>query len=106
MGITKDPLDFNSETKPYELYKLELEAWTAVTDVKESWGQYVELSLPANDASDIRNKVFNGLMKEGRLKGEGWFEALKTFWMRSFKMKYWEFLVCLRHLRHIKERDR
>ena len=48
MGITKDPPVLDSEKVPYELYKLELEAWTAVTDVpKANWGQYVALSMPS-----------------------------------------------------------
>ena len=66
MGITKDPPTLDSENNPYELYVLELEAWTVVTDVpKEKWGQYVALSLPANDPTDIGSKVFNSLMKDG-----------------------------------------
>ena len=80
MGITKDPPEFNSETIPYEQYKLELDAWTSVTDVpKEKWGKYVALSLPAKDPSDIRNKVFNGLMKDGKLAGDAGYQNLVTY---------------------------
>ena len=57
MGITKDPPTLDSERIPYNLYKLELDAWTAVTDVpKEKWGQYVALSLPPNDLQTFAAK--------------------------------------------------
>ena len=85
MGITKDPPTFDSEKIPYELYKLELEAWTAVTDVKkENWGQYVALSLPVSDPSDIRSKIFNSLMKDGLLRGEEGFKKLTDFMDSEF----------------------
>ena len=74
------------ERIPYNLYKLELDAWTAVTDVpKEKWGQYVALSLPPNDPSDIHSKVFNSLMKEDKLKGEAGYTKLVEFLDKEFK---------------------
>ena len=86
MGITKDPPEFNSET-PYEQYKLELDAWIAVTDVpKAKWGQYVALSLPANDPSDIRNKVFTSLMKEKKLDGDQGYTNLIAFLDEEFQV--------------------
>ena len=86
MGITKDPPEFNSET-PYEQYKLELDAWIAVTDVpKDKWGQYVALSLPANDPSDIRNKVFTSLMKEEKLNGDQGYTNLIAFLDEEFQV--------------------
>ena len=49
---------FSSE-KDYQTYKLELQTWTKVTKHdKKLWGNIVALSLPENDPSDIRRKVF------------------------------------------------
>ena len=49
---------FSSE-KDYQTYKLELQTWTKVTKHdKKYWGNIVALSLPENDPSDIRRKVF------------------------------------------------
>ena len=86
MGITKDPPTFDSEKVPYDRYKLELEAWTRVTDIpKANWGMYVALSLPESDASDIRSKVFNSLMKENKLQGEGGYTELVNFMDKEFE---------------------
>ena len=55
---TKNPPRFSSG-KDYQTYKLELQTWTKVTKHdKKLWGNIVALSLPENDPSDIRRKVF------------------------------------------------
>ena len=55
---SKNPPKFSSK-KDYQSYKLELETWTKVTKhEKKNWGNIVALSLPEDDPSDIRRKVF------------------------------------------------
>ena len=62
MPVIKDPPPFDSKNKPYNRYKVELDAWTRVTKhEKETWGHIVALSLPEDNPSDIRNKVFDAL---------------------------------------------
>ena len=52
---------FNSE-KPYERYKQEIKAWSRTTSIeKKKQGLTVALSLPEDDPSNIRDKVFNEL---------------------------------------------
>ena len=52
--------------KNYEVYKKELDAWKAITSIDaDKLGRVVALSLPENDASDIRNKVFNAVNLDG-----------------------------------------
>ena len=54
------PIPKFSSDKPYERYKAELEAWAAATDAeKKKHGILVALSLPEEDVSQIRDKVFN-----------------------------------------------
>ena len=58
MSAIKNPPRFSSE-KDYQTFKLELETWTKVTTHdKKNWGNVIALSLPEDDASDIRRKVF------------------------------------------------
>ena len=61
MSEVKSPPKFSS-TKDYQTYKRELTSWTKVTKHdKKQWGSIVALSLPENDPSDIRRKVFAGV---------------------------------------------
>ena len=61
MSEVKSPTKFSS-TKDYQTYKRELTSWTKVTKHdKKQWGSIVALSLPENDPSDIRRKVFAGV---------------------------------------------
>ena len=54
------PIPKFSSEKPYERYKAELDAWAAATDAeKKKHGILVALSLPEEDVSQIRDKVFN-----------------------------------------------
>ena len=56
MAIGKDPPQFNSETKPFARWKLEVETWAEVTEhAKEKRGMVLALSLPEKDLSDIRD---------------------------------------------------
>ncbi len=48
--------------KPYELFKLQLLAWEALTDLNEKKkGIYIALSLPDNHETKIKEKVFESL---------------------------------------------
>ena len=59
MTITINPPAFN-KTKSYERYKQELLAWKEVTDLSSrKQAIAVELSLPEEHATQIRDKVFD-----------------------------------------------
>ena len=59
MAIGKDPPQFNSETKPFARWKLEVETWVEVTEhAKEKRCMVLALSLPEKDLGDIRTKGF------------------------------------------------
>lgn len=63
----------------YELYKRELQAWEAVTDVaKEKRGIIIALSLPDSHESKIKDKVFESIPL-GDLKKENGLETLIQF---------------------------
>jgi hypothetical protein len=65
--------------KSYERYKQELNAWREVTDVaKTKKGIVIALTLPENDESGIRERVFDEL-DLGDLKKEDGLEHLITF---------------------------
>jgi hypothetical protein len=65
--------------KSYERYKQELLAWREVTDLaKSKQGIVVALSLPENDCSNIREKVFDQLSLSV-LKTTTGFDSLVTF---------------------------
>ncbi len=50
--------------KSYERYKAEIEIWSDATELKpEKQGSVVALSLPEEDQSQIRDKVFTDLTK-------------------------------------------
>ena len=58
MKLVKNPPKF-SHDKSYNIYKAELEAWKSVVDIDEKkLGSIIALSLPENDPSDIRHRVF------------------------------------------------
>ena len=62
MASYKNPPEFNSKLKPYDRYVEELRAWCIVSDLeKKKQGVAIALSLPENDPSNIRDKVFNEL---------------------------------------------
>ena len=64
---------------PYELYKLELLAWEAVTEVtEERRGIVVALSLPNNHDSKIKEKVFESITLDNLKKKDG-LQTLITF---------------------------
>ena len=63
----------------YELYKRELQAWEAVTDVaKEKRGIIIALSLPDSHESKIKDKVFESIPLDD-LKKENGLETLIQF---------------------------
>lgn len=62
-----------SKSKSYELYKQELVAWSEITDLdKKKRGIAVALTLPEDDESKIREKVFDQIDLED-LKKRHWF---------------------------------
>ena len=65
-----------TKEKGYERYKQELLAWKEITDAKpEKQGIFVALSLPENDESGIRERVFDEMtlddLKKSLLKFKG-----------------------------------
>ena len=78
MTITINPPAFN-KTKSYERYKQELLAWKEVTDLSSrKQAIVVALSLPEEDETQIRDKVFDQLPLE-ELKKENGISLLVTF---------------------------
>ena len=70
MATRIDPPTLGSE--PYEMYKQELLAWREVTDLrKEKQGIVIALSLPKNDKTQIREKVFDQISIEDLKKEDG-----------------------------------
>lgn len=73
MSITSAvrPPQFNKD-KGYERYKQELLAWQHVTDIaKGKQGIVVALSLPENDETGIRERVFDDMKLDDLQKEEG-----------------------------------
>ena len=77
--MMKTPPTFSSK-RAYEMYRAELEAWTAVTSVKkESWARLIALHMPDSpEEGDIRGKLFESLGAE--LAGEEGYNKLLQ-WM-------------------------
>ena len=72
-----NPPDFKA--KNYERYRLELEAWREITDLKKGkQGIAIALSLPEDDESGIREKVFDELAISD-LKADTGLDTLLTF---------------------------
>ena len=70
MATSIDPPTLRSDS--YELYKQELLAWGEVTDLrKEKQGVVIALSLPKNDKTQIREKVFDQLSIDDLKKEDG-----------------------------------
>lgn len=68
-----------TKTKSYELYKQELLAWSEITDLdKKKKGVAVALTLPEDDESKIREKVFDQIKLDDLKKDTG-FETLVQF---------------------------
>ena len=71
MSSYKNPPASNSKLKPYDWYAEKLKAWCIATDLaKEKQGKAIALSLPENDPSGVRDKVFNEITW-GNLNNEG-----------------------------------
>ena len=84
MSSTKlDVPKFSSE-KPYERYKVELQAWSLTTSAeKAKQGLLVALSLPEDDASNIRDKVFSELDLNELKKDDG-LKTLTDYFDKQF----------------------
>ena len=77
---SKNPPKFSS-SKDYQTYKREVDTWTKVTkEEKKNWGNIIALSLPEDDPSDIRRKVFAGVAFDG----EAGFKTLTDFLDEEF----------------------
>ena len=72
MATSKLDLPKFSSSKPYERYKVELEAWSLTTAVAaEKQGLTVALSLPEDDVSNICDKVFTEIDIKELNKADG-----------------------------------
>ena len=79
MATKINPPVFKSKSKPYELYRHELLAWSEITDLaKEKKGIAVALTLPEEDETQIREKVFDQIKLEDLKKDTG-FKTLLDF---------------------------
>ena len=59
-------------TKGYELYRQELLAWREVTDLRNAkQGVAIALSLPEDDKTQIREKVFEQISLDDLKKEDG-----------------------------------
>ena len=68
-----------SKSKSYELYKQELLAWSEIKDLdKKKRGVAIALTLPENDESKIREKVFDQIKLDDLKKDTG-FNTLLEF---------------------------
>ena len=86
MTIIINPPAF-TKAKSYERYKQEILAWKEVTDISSrKQAKAVALSLPEEDETQIRDKVFDQLPLE-ELKKENGLSLLVTFliniWQRT-----------------------
>ena len=74
-----NPPTYNAKVKSYERYKQELLAWSEITelDVKKQ-GVVIALSLPEDDESKIREKVFDQISLDD-LKEDTGLNTLITF---------------------------
>ena len=85
MSEYKNPPKFNSTSKPYKRYIEELQAWCIVTELdKNKRGLAVALSLPENDPSGIRDKIFNEIKIEDLNRDAG-IDALIIYMDKLFK---------------------
>ena len=72
MSTKINPPSYNPTLKTYELYKQELLAWREVTELeKKKQGVVIALSLPENDESKIREKVFDQIKLDDLKKDDG-----------------------------------
>ena len=73
------PIPKFSSDKPYDRYKSEIEAWTEATDAeKKKHGLLVALSLPEDDVSQIRDKVFAEI-EIAKLKADDGLKTLTSY---------------------------
>ncbi|KAG1673036.1 DNA polymerase epsilon subunit 2 [Nymphon striatum] len=84
MANYKTPPAFNDK-KPYNRWVEEIKAWKELTDLEETkQGLAIALSLPEDDSTSIRDKVFNEISVED-LKKEDGSETLIKFMDNIFK---------------------
>ena len=74
------PIPKFSSEKPYDRYKSEIKAWAEATDAeKKKHGILVALSLPEDDVSQIRDKVFSEVELESLKVDDGLKKLLDYF---------------------------
>ena len=79
MSTKINPPSYNAKVKSYERYKQELLAWKEITELdKKKQGVVIALSLPEDDESKIREKVFDQISLDD-LKKESGLDTLVTF---------------------------
>lgn len=85
MNSYKNPPEFNSQTKPYDRYIEELKGWCIVTELdKKKRGIAIALSMPENDPSGVRDKIFNEISLE-QLNTDGGVDILINYMNSLFK---------------------
>ena len=85
MNSYKNPPEFNSQTKPYDHYIEELKGWCIVTELdKKKRGIAIALSMPENDPSGVRDKIFNDISLE-QLNTDGGVDILINYMNSLFK---------------------
>ena len=81
----KTPPSFDSVHKPYNRWVEEIKAWRELTDLdKKKQGIAIALTLPEQDESGIRDKVFSDVKLEDLKKDDG-VETLINFMDKLFK---------------------
>ena len=85
MNSYKNPPEFNSQMKPYDRYIEELKGWCIVTELdKKKRGIAIALSMPENDPSGVRDKIFNEISLE-QLNTDGGVDILINYMNSLFK---------------------
>ena len=83
MSIKINPPDFAN--KSYKQYRVELSAWEKITTLeKEKRGIAIALSLPENDSTSIRQRVFEELSLD-ELSGKDGLAKLVNFFRSEIR---------------------
>ena len=81
----KTPPVFDIDTKPYSRWIEEIDAWKELTDFTENkQGLAVAFSMPENESSGIRDRVFSDVAIDD-LKGADGIEKLMAYMDKIFK---------------------
>ena len=105
MSAVKVSVPKFSSKKSFALYEAEIEAWSDATETAdEKKGLIVALSLPEEDPSQIRDKVFTELDREKLKTKDGLIELIKYLKgqfgkddLSDLYEKYCDFEKCVRN---------